>query len=363
MAKPRKLPSGRWQLRVQVFGESHVRTVEARNITIAQRMQHAFEAEIRDAGPRDTSVPTLNHVLTLVMKDGRRNWSPTTYNARESYLRLHIEPQLGDRPLNEITPAMLDDFYTDLLDGKHRAALSPASVDKVFVLLTLAFKRAKVRGWLRDSPQPEKSWVVDAPEIAPPSDDAVSRLLRAASPEFGVFLSLSDDTGARRGEQCGLQWKHVDFDAGELRIWQVAIVDRGTLRIKEKPKTDKSRRTIALAGPTLLVLAEHRRRCEERAAMLGLDIGPDTFVFENFRTGLPWRPDSVTTKLARARERAGVSFRLHDLRHGHVTRLLAAGVDQRTVMGRVGHASLQSLNRYAHFVPAKDRDAAAVGLR
>jgi integrase len=53
--------------------------------------------------------------------------------------------------------------------------------------------------------------------------------------------------------------------------------------------------------------------------------------------------------------------RLHDLRHLHATQLLAAGVPVRTVSGRLGHANAATtLNVYAHFLEASDRDAADV---
>jgi integrase len=43
------------------------------------------------------------------------------------------------------------------------------------------------------------------------------------------------------------------------------------------------------------------------------------------------------------------------------TRLLAAGVDVRTVAGRLGHRNLATtLNVYAHFVPEVDQQAAEV---
>ena len=60
--------------------------------------------------------------------------------------------------------------------------------------------------------------------------------------------------------------------------------------------------------------------------------------------------------------RAGIeNVRLHDLRHYVATRLLAAGVDVRTVAGRLGHRNLATtLNVYAHFVPEVDQQAADV---
>ena len=53
--------------------------------------------------------------------------------------------------------------------------------------------------------------------------------------------------------------------------------------------------------------------------------------------------------------------RLHDLRHLHATQLLAAGIPVRTVSGRLGHANASTtLNVYAHFLEASDREAADV---
>ena len=54
-------------------------------------------------------------------------------------------------------------------------------------------------------------------------------------------------------------------------------------------------------------------------------------------------------------------FRFHDLRHFSVTTLIAAGVDVKTVAERHGHAHVtMELNRYAHALPERDREAAAI---
>ena len=54
-------------------------------------------------------------------------------------------------------------------------------------------------------------------------------------------------------------------------------------------------------------------------------------------------------------------YRFHDLRHFSVTTLIAAGVDVRTVANRHGHANAtMTLNRYAHALPERDREAAEV---
>lgn len=54
-------------------------------------------------------------------------------------------------------------------------------------------------------------------------------------------------------------------------------------------------------------------------------------------------------------------MRFHDLRHFAATVLAGAGVDIRTIAGRLGHAHPAfTLRTYAHFMEAADRQAAAV---
>jgi integrase len=51
--------------------------------------------------------------------------------------------------------------------------------------------------------------------------------------------------------------------------------------------------------------------------------------------------------------------RPHDLRHYVATRLLASGIDVRTMAGRLGHRNpATTLNVYAHFVTEADSQAA-----
>jgi integrase len=52
---------------------------------------------------------------------------------------------------------------------------------------------------------------------------------------------------------------------------------------------------------------------------------------------------------------------VRDLRHYVATRLIAARVDPRTVIGRLGHRRTSTtLDIYSEFVPVADREAAEV---
>jgi integrase len=73
-------------------------------------------------------------------------------------------------------------------------------------------------------------------------------------------------------------------------------------------------------------------------------------------------PDAVTQRFRRLARRVGVPTSLHGFRHYSATQLLAAGVDLRTVAGRLGHGGggATTLRVYASFVAAADRRAAEV---
>jgi integrase len=75
----------------------------------------------------------------------------------------------------------------------------------------------------------------------------------------------------------------------------------------------------------------------------------------------PLKPHSVRQRYRRLAQRLQLrSTRLHALRHSSATELIAAGVDLRTVAGRLGHGGggVTTLRVYAAWVDEADRRAA-----
>jgi len=111
------------------------------------------------------------------------------------------------------------------------------------------------------------------------------------------------------------------------------------------------------------LLVEHLGRCQARATAVGAQLGPDAYVFSPTPDGTtPLLPDSVTQRYRRLAKRLGLSSTFHGLRHYSATQLLAAGVDLRTVAGRLGHGGggATTLRVYAAFVADADRRAASL---
>jgi integrase len=151
-----------------------------------------------------------------------------------------------------------------------------------------------------------------------------------------MLIWLTMVTGFRRGELCAIRWRHLDLTAGVLML-ERSIGQRSGRTWEKDTKTHQHRR-IALDPETLSLLSEHRHRCAERAAALDLELTDDAFVFSLAIDGSAHlKPDSVSQRYVRLARRLGISTTIHKLRHYSATELISAGVDVRTVAGRLGH--------------------------
>lgn len=76
----------------------------------------------------------------------------------------------------------------------------------------------------------------------------------------------------------------------------------------------------------------------------------------------PYSPDAVSNRYKKMAKRLDIDTHIHALRHYSATELLTAGIDLRTVAGRLGHGGGGSttLRVYAAWVAGADRKAAEV---
>jgi integrase len=79
----------------------------------------------------------------------------------------------------------------------------------------------------------------------------------------------------------------------------------------------------------------------------------------------PRDPSAVTRRYSRLASKLGIDTQLKQLRHYSATELLTAGVDLRTVAGRLGHGDgTTTLRHYAAWVGSADQAAAkTIGSR
>ena len=171
-------------------------------------------------------------------------------------------------------------------------------------------------------------------------------------------------TGMRRGELCALRWTDVDLERGELDVSRSVVVVPGG--IAEKGTKTHRFRIVALDEVGIALLVHHRANVDDWARQAEVAVPDDAYVFSHAVNGSkPFRPDNVTGFFTRVRDSLGLpNVRLHDLRHFTATQLIAAGVDVRTVAGRLGHSDASvTLRVYSHALEERDRAAAEIMSR
>ena len=320
--------------------------------------------------------------------------APSTLALYRGHVQRHVLPLLGAVKVAQLDPETLDAYYAELrrcrshcdgarrIDhrtsrphhcddrcGPHRCRpLAASTVRHIHFLLSGAFRRAVRWRWVATSPLDQaEPPPAPKPNPQPPSAAQAAAILTEAwaDADWGAMLWTAMTTGARRGELCALRWPEVVLDEGRETLWlRRAIVKGDDGRPVEGDLKTHQQRRIALDAETAEVLREHRRRYERRAVSLGMVPATDGFVFGRSPDGQQFAlPDGVTQRYDRLATRLGIETTFHKLRHYSATELIVAGVDLRTVAGRLGHGSggVTTLRTYTAWVSEADQRA-AVGI-
>jgi integrase len=277
-------------------------------------------------------------------------------------LRLHVGADLATTKLSRITASELNGLYGRLLRQGRRdggGGLSPRTVRYLHTILNKALSDAFRAGHILANPgaaaDPPSPRATRAPVFPVWSPAELARFLESAKedPHYIAF-HLAAATGLRRGELLGLRWCDIDASTGELHVVQTVIEVGHEARISP-PKTERSRRLVALDAKTCELLAHHRATAAGQTAKLD-DYG---LVFCT-SSGDPIHPALFSYYFQRRVSLAGVQrIRLHDLRHTHATHALRAGVHPKVVSERLGHSTITiTLDTYSHVLPSMQREAA-----
>ena len=182
--------------------------------------------------------------------------------------------------------------------------------------------------------------------------------LAEKTPYLGALL-FAAFTGCRRGEVLGLHWSDVDLENGNASIVQSLQRLKGKGLVFQPPKSNKSRRSIALDEDTVATLREHLgRQLRYRVELDGIYQDQD-LVFPGPKGG-PLDPSVLTRNFKKLARKAGLTnVRLHDLRHFHATLLLQEGTNPKIVQERLGHSSFAvTMDTYSHVAPGLQEQAA-----
>ena len=183
-------------------------------------------------------------------------------------------------------------------------------------------------------------------------------LTRARRHRLYALYHLIALRGLRRGEGCGIRRADIALSAGIATVrWQ--ITQLGWATDQGAPKSEAGERQVALDAHTVQVIRGHRRRQDEGKQAAGNDWADSGFEFTN-DDGSPLHPAAVTGTFEQLAYLAGLPpVRLHDLRHGAATLLLAAGHHMKVVQETLGLSSITiAADTYASVLPELARQSA-----
>ena len=271
--------------------------------------------------------------------------------ALENYayaIKNHVKPNLGDMRIVAIRPDHLQHLYSKLLES----GLSKYTVKYVHAIirktLGTALKWGLVNRNVADAVSPPTP---EIHEIKPLTVAEVKQLLKVLEGDrLYAFYVLISTSGMRKGEALALQKSDLSLDTGIITVKHSLAQIYGKGLVLGEPKSEKSRREIALPPFTIKVMRKHLMNHPSSSS----------YVFATSR-GTPFSPRNILRHLKSKLKEAGLpeSTRIHDLRHSFISWLLASGTSIRDVQTIAGHAQASTtLSIYSHVLPGYNRDAA-----
>jgi integrase len=284
--------------------------------------------------PGVTFAEAADEWMRFIEQDRARK--PSTLRDYGNVLRSRLLPTFGERPIDSITPADIEQWRASL------EGLSNRSKNKLLIQLHGIFRRAQQVYGLDTNPlsRVEKHPLRPSGDIQVFSPEEVWSLVRAAGSEAdaAIFLTAAF-TGLRLGELLALRWRDVDFTGATIRVRASYA-----LGVLTTPKSGKVR-----AVPTAPAVAKALSRLGRRDYW----VEDDDLVFAG-ETGSYLDGSALRRRYKAALAAAGLRpLRFHDLRHTFGTRMIAKA-DVRRVQEWMGHADIQTTMKYLHYAPRAD---------
>lgn len=308
---------------------------------------------------------------------------PTTYRDYLSTITKHINPNIGAKRLDKLTPENVRQM--------HRAIKSSRSAQKAHIVLQRSLTDAVTEGMLTRNVaelvhKPRHTSTQREPLTAAQAKQLLRSAIDTGDPwatRWGAALLL----GARQGEILGLQWPRLHLDNGVVDLaWQLQLLqqshgcgsrhsdgtwpcgrkrpgwcpdrewdlprgfDHQTLHRSlalTRPKTKAGTRLVPTPAPLWEMLKQHPRG----------DNNPHDLVWHE-NDGRPVAPRDDYDNWQMALRTAGLPpAPLHVARNTTATLLLEAGVSEQVRMQILGHTSVTAHRAYAHVDQTVAREA------
>jgi integrase len=302
-------------------------------------------AETQQPGWCQPSKLTVGEWIERFLAD----YAPLLWNAKQQVLRAqtlhaHWIPPLGDIPLVKLTSPDIQRVLGQMRN-KSGGPVATSTKKTYWGTLHSVLTKAEQLGFIQAVPKGVELGKVKPQEpraLSQEEEEYLLGILQGTDLYLPAYVALG--TGMRRMEVLGLHWEDI----------------QGNLIYVRESKTAAGKRKITVHQAMLDALKEHHKAQAELRLKLGRHYLDRGLVFPSL-SGAPQDLELFSQRWAYTMKKAGLDWNFHELRHTHVSRLIAAGVDMLTISKRVGHTrSSFTMDTYGHLLPGQDERAAEV---
>ena len=276
------------------------------------------------------TVPTLKQFAARFLEGYAvaNRQKPSGIASKETALRVHLLPALGDKSLDAISTEDIQHLKSGL------GGRSPKTVNNVLTVANVLLRTAVEWGVIDRLPCTIRLLKTPKTTASFLDFEAYERLVEAARPDTRAYLVvlLGGEAGLRCGELMALEWTDVDLGKRQLCVarsdWKGHVTAPKGGRLRYVPMT--KRLTEALRA------ARHLR-------------GSRVLTDEQ---GQPLTQKQVQCLVRRVARRANVKPGVHVLRHSFCSHLAMRGAPARAIQELAGHQDLSTTQRYMHLSPA-----------
>ncbi len=296
--------------------------------------------------------PTLEQYFKRFEANYKSTLKPSTWYSYEISLRIHILPEFGKYPLDEITKPMMKKLVAEWV----KKGFAKDSIRLYLASFKVLYNQAIDDKVVSENPtkglglfyrQAKRKHEEISPLTEGESLLLLQKTLEYERTHYPLFLCALH-TGMRSGELRGLQWEDIDWNGMFLEVRRA--IDR--FDTVATVKTENGLRRIDLSDHLLETLRDLRKQRQQEALKNGKNEIP-AWVFPN-RSGSFVNINNVKARnFKRVLKKAELrSIRFHDLRHTFASQLLSKGTNILYVSQQLGHANPGvTMKIYAKWIP------------
>ena len=343
--------------------------LKTKSEAIRAREAAIFKARTDRERQREIKRKKVKEVFQEYCEKGRNGKAYNTILKQDSLWKNHIKERFGDRFIDEISVAEIDDYLSELyyIDG-----LSFSYVESFLKMFYLIFGQAYSRNYLDVDTYNKlclnKGTKISMPKLKTEDDTdivAFSREELALLDEY--FKGTNAETayllgrycGLRINETFGLKWNNVNIENGTITIDRQMQYQEGLIKLVA-PKTKNANRTIYMNEKLkryFIELSARRRQDEIKFAALREqnqrfieDVDGQKIYSTELVNCLPngkiQTNNSFKYPTREIKSRLNIQFKYHYLRHTYGTLMAEMNTPAHLLCNQMGHGNINVTQRY-----------------